>query len=80
MLNDLYERPFIEKKRYRIEFEGLVWEVDELFGGNQGLIVAEVELESEDQQLIKPDRVGEEVTARAEYYNANLDHHPYCSW
>jgi adenylate cyclase len=80
MLNDLCEKPIIEKMRFKIEFKGLVWEVDEFFGENQGLIVAEVELESEDQTFTKPEWVGEEVTSDPKYFNANLIHHPYSKW
>jgi CYTH domain-containing protein len=80
MLDDLCEKPLIEKKRYKIEHKGLVWEVDEFFGENQGLVVAEVELESEDQTFAKPKWIGEEVTGDPKYFNANLIHHPYCKW
>lgn len=80
MLYDLCEKPLIEKMRTKIEFKGLVWEVDEFFGENQGLLVAEVELESEDQSFVKPEWVGEEVTGDPKYFNANLIHHPYSKW
>ena len=80
MLNNLCEKPLIEKLRYKIKFQGLVWEVDEFFGENQGLIVAEVELESEDQTVNIPEWVGEEVTGDPKYFNANLIHHPYSRW
>jgi CYTH domain-containing protein len=80
MLDDLCEKPLIEKMRYKIEFQGLVWEVDEFFGENQGLLIAEVELESEDQPFTKPEWVGEEVTGDPKYFNANLIHHPYSNW
>ena len=80
MLDDLCEKPLIEKLRYKTEFKGLVWEVDEFFGENQGLIVAEVELESEDQEFIKPEWIGEEVTGDPKYFNASLVHHPYSKW
>jgi adenylate cyclase len=80
MLNDLCEKPLIEKMRYKIEFKGLVWEVDEFSGENQGLIVAEVELESEDQTFAKPEWVGKEVTGDPKYFNANLIHYPYSMW
>jgi CYTH domain-containing protein len=80
MLNDLCEKPLIEKMRYKIEFKGLVWEVDEFLGENQGLIIAEVELESEDQTFTKPEWVREEVTDDPKYFNANLIHHPYSRW
>ena len=74
------EQPLIEKKRYKIQYEGFVWEVDEFFGDNQGLIIAELELESEDQQFPRPDWVGEEVTGDSRYFNANLIKHPFTAW
>jgi adenylate cyclase len=80
MLNDLCEKPLIEKTRYKIEHKGLVWEVDEFLGENSGLIVAEVELESEDQKFVKPKWIGEEVTEDPRYFNANLIHYPYSKW
>ena len=80
MLDDLCEKPLIEKIRYKTVFKGLVWEVDEFFGENQGLIIAEVELESEDQKFIKPEWIGEEVTGDQKYFNANLIHYPYSKW
>ena len=76
----LCEQPLIEKTRYKIEFSGLMWEVDEFHGVNKGLVVAECELESEDQLIDKPSWVGEEVTDDARYYNSNLIANPYTSW
>ena len=80
MLDALAERPLIEKKRYKIEFDGLTWEIDEFFGENAGLLVAEVELKSEDQAFKKPDWVAKEVTGDPRYFNANLIKHPYSKW
>ena len=80
MLDGLAEKPIIEKKRYVIPFGGLAWEIDEFFGENAGLIVAEVELTSEDQAFEKPSWVGEEVTGDPRYFNSNLIAHPYASW
>lgn len=80
LLNGLCERPLIEKTRTRIAYDGMVWEVDEFFGDNLGLVVAEIELESEDQPFSKPDWIGEEVTADARYFNASLLRHPYTAW
>ena len=80
LLNDLCEKPLIEKNRYKIKDGNLTWEVDEFFGENQGLIVAEVELESESQSFEKPGWVGEEVTGDPRYFNANLIKHPYTKW
>lgn len=79
-LDQLCEKPIIEKTRYRIEHAGMLWEVDEFHGANDGLIVAEVELISEDQLFDKPDWAGEEVTHDARYFNANLLRHPYSAW
>ncbi len=70
----------IEKTRHYIEHEEHTWEVDEFHGKNNGLIVAEIELESEDEKFEKPDWVGEEVTQDDRYYNMNLAIHPYTSW
>jgi CYTH domain-containing protein len=80
MLDHLCERPLIEKNRYKIEFGGLIWEVDEFLGENQGLIVAELELESEDRVFEKPAWIGEEVTGDRKYFNSNLVQHPYTRW
>ncbi|MCP4746964.1 MAG: CYTH domain-containing protein [Desulfobacteraceae bacterium] len=80
MLHDLCEKPIIEKKRYKIGFAGLTWEVDEFFGENQGLIVAEVELESEQQQFEKPPWIGEEVTGDPKYFNSSLIINPFTKW
>lgn len=80
MLDQLCAKPLIEKKRYKIEYEGFTWEVDEFFGENQGLVVAEIELESEDQPYTKPEWVGAEVTEDQRYFNSNLARNPYCSW
>ena len=80
MLDALAEKPVIEKKRYKVPFAGLTWEVDEFFGDNAGLIVAEVELEGEMQIFEKPEWVGEEVTADPRYFNSNLIKHPYGKW
>ena len=80
MLDRLCERPLIEKMRYRIPSAGVVWEVDEFAGENRGLIVAEVELESEDQQVAFPDWIGHEVTDDPRYFNANLVAHPFSRW
>jgi adenylate cyclase len=73
-------RPLIEKDRFRLIYKGLVWEVDEFFGANQGLVIAELELKSEDQAFDKPDWAGEEVTGDPRYYNMNLVAKPYTAW
>jgi adenylate cyclase len=80
MLDNLCEQFLIEKNRYKINIGDLVWEVDEFFGKNDGLIVAEVELTSEDQEFDKPDWIGEEVTADPRYFNSNLVKDPFIDW
>ncbi|MDH3527888.1 MAG: CYTH domain-containing protein [Gammaproteobacteria bacterium] len=80
MLDKLCLRPLIEKTRYSIEYQGLVWEIDEFEGENAGLVVAEVELESEDQSITLPGWIGAEVTDDSRYYNANLVANPYPKW
>jgi CYTH domain-containing protein len=80
LLDELCLRPLIEKRRYRVEHEGEVWEIDEFFGDNEGLVVAEIELEREDQAFARPDWLGEEVTGEPRYYNVNLVEHPFKDW
>lgn len=80
MLDDLAEKPIIEKNRYKIPMGEFVWEVDEFLGVNAGLVVAEIELKSEDQPFDKPSWVGEEVSGDPRYFNSNLVSHPYSSW
>lgn len=70
----------IEKKRYTLEYDNLTWEVDEFEGDNTGLIVAEVELESEDQSIVLPSWIKEEVSDDVRYYNANLVQYPFKDW
>lgn len=72
--------PILEKNRYALDYNGLIWEVDEFLGENEGLVVAEVELKSEDQPFNCPEWIGQEVTADPRYYNSNLCSHPYCKW
>ena len=80
LLDSLCEKPLIEKNRYKLDHGGLTWEVDVFFGDNQGLVVAEVELQSENQVFEKPDWVTEEVTHDPRYFNANLISNPYSGW
>jgi adenylate cyclase len=76
----LCDGPLVEKLRHRIVYEGFTWEVDEFLGENTGLIVAEVELSSEDQAFSRPPWVGREVTMDARYYNSNLAANPFTRW
>ncbi len=80
LLERLCLQPIIEKKRYRVPYRGVVWEVDEFMGENDGLVVAEIELTSENQSFVLPDWVGREVTDDVRYYNSHLISSPYCSW
>ena len=79
-LLSLCDKPLIEKTRYKYDYEDLTWEIDEFHGVNDGLVVAEVELESEDQQFKKPNFIGEEVTGQVKYYNMMLLKDPYTTW
>ena len=76
----LSQTPVIEKKRSRIEWEGKIWEVDEFEGKNKGLIMAEIELKSEDETFILPPWIGEEVTGDFRYFNSYLSQNPYAEW
>lgn len=80
ILETLCEKPLIEKTRYEIGHQGLEWEVDVFEAENKGLIVAEVELDSEDQEIVLPDWCGEEVSDDPRYYNVCLVKHPYSEW
>ncbi|MBD2387051.1 CYTH domain-containing protein [Cylindrospermum sp. FACHB-282] len=80
MLDTLCSRPLIEKIRYRVEYGGLIWEIDEFDGVNKGLIIAEVELSDEQQQIELPIWIGEEVSDDPKYFNSNLVKHPFSQW
>jgi adenylate cyclase len=78
---DLWCHPrIVEKIRYRISFGNLVWEVDEFQGFNQGLVLAELELDSADRVFELPDWVGQEVSGQERYYNSSLAVYPYSQW
>lgn len=70
----------IEKYRYLIPFGAHTYEVDEFLEDNEGLVLAEVELQSEEEEFKKPDWLGEEVTGNLDYYNSNLIAKPYRNW
>ncbi|HPE42715.1 MAG TPA: CYTH domain-containing protein [Bacteroidales bacterium] len=70
----------IDKTRYLVDAGKHTFEVDEFYGENQGLIVAEVELSAEDESFEKPEWLGEEVTGDARYYNSMLMKNPYSKW
>ncbi len=82
-VNDLLkicEPGVIDKTRFLVPVGGHTFEVDEFYGDNEGLIVAEVELSSEDEAFVKPEWLGEEVTGDVRYYNSMLMKNPYKNW
>jgi adenylate cyclase len=76
----LSDGPVVEKVRHLCVVEGMTWEVDEFLGANAGLVVAEIELTSEDQAFVQPAWLGAEVTGDARYVNANLAVRPFTTW
>lgn len=76
----LCEPGIIDKIRYLVLVDEKIYEVDEFFGDNAGLVVAEIELQSEDESFTKPNWLGQEVTGDVRYYNARLVKHPYKEW
>jgi len=73
-------KPLIEKTRYEVKVGNHLFEVDEFYGDNAGLVVAEVELSSAEEAFDKPEWLGQEVTGEARYYNAQLSQHPFKNW
>ena len=80
MIAELCSGPIIDKTRYVIEHNQHTWELDIFYGDNEGLIVAEIELESETESFDEPEWVAEEVSGDAKYYNSSLIHSPFKSW
>lgn len=76
----LCEPGAIDKTRYEIPVGNHTFEVDEFYGDNEGLTLAEVELESENESYVKPDWLGAEVTGDRRYYNSCLTQHPFKEW
>ncbi len=76
----LCEKGIIEKTRYEVKSGNHIVEVDVFYGENDGLIIAEIELENENETIIKPNWLGDEVTNDEKYYNAYLSKNPYKSW
>ncbi len=76
----LCEGPLIEKRRWLFEAGELTWEIDEFLGLNAGLIIAEIELEHEDQTVDLPNWIGEEVSHDDRYFNSNLSRKPFSMW
>ena len=80
MLDSLCERPLIEKTRYHVRHGEHTWEIDVFSGDNAGLVVAEIELGSADEDFARPDWLGKEVSDDPRYYNVCLVSHPYKDW
>lgn len=80
LLEEFCHHPIIEKRRFKVPYKGHTWEVDLFSGENQGLIVAEIELDEPDESFAHPPWLGNEVTDDPRYLNTNLANHPYCSW
>lgn len=80
MLDQLCQGALIEKYRHVVRHEGHDWEIDEFLGLNAGLIIAELELDSEQQAFARPPWLGEEVTRDERYYNFRLSQHPWLHW
>jgi adenylate cyclase len=80
LLKHFCKTAIIDKIRHYVEFKGHTWEVDEFRGDNEGLVVAEIELISENENFAIPDWIGKEVTPDERYYNMNLATHPYKDW
>ena len=79
-LMKLCEPGVIDKTRYLVRSGEHIFEVDEFYGENEGLIVAEVELNAEDEAFVKPSFIGQEVTGDVRYYNSQLMKKPYTTW
>jgi adenylate cyclase len=80
LLENLCIKPLINKKRYKINYDGFTWDVDEFLGENEGLVIAEIELDKIDRKFNKPNWVGENVTLDPKYKNANLVKNPFKNW
>jgi adenylate cyclase len=76
----LCEKGIIDKIRYEVQVGNHIFEVDEFFEDNLGLVVAEIELKTEDETFVKPKWLGEEVTGQIKYYNSQLSKHPFNTW
>ncbi len=79
-LMKLCEPGLIDKTRYLVNFGGHTFEVDEFYGENAGLVIAEIELSTEEEAFLRPAFLGEEVTGQVKYYNSFLMKEPYTTW
>jgi CYTH domain-containing protein len=79
-LLDQFCSSVVSKIRYKVMYEGKLWEVDEFLEDNEGLIIAEIELSDESEVFSLPEWIDKEVTGEEKYYNSNLSVHPYQEW
>lgn len=79
-LINICEPGVIDKVRHLVDVGEHIFEVDEFYGDNDGLVLAEIELSAEDEEFAKPDWLGEEVTGDIRYYNSMLMKNPYKGW
>ena len=79
-LLQLCERSVVSKTRFEVSIAEHLFEVDEFSGPNEGLVIAEIELSSENEEFSNPDWLGREVTGEKKYYNSNLSKRPFGSW
>ncbi|MEW8625782.1 MAG: CYTH domain-containing protein [Candidatus Thiodiazotropha sp.] len=80
LLDHLVSGAAIDKVRYKVRCGEHIWDLDLFHGANQGLVMAEVELDREDEAFVMPEWAGEEVSGDTRYYNANLVKHPFSEW
>ncbi len=80
MQDKLCKMGLVEKTRHLLQYEGMLWELDEFHGDNEGLFVAEVELANEDQEILLPEWVGKDVSYESKYRNSRLCINPYKDW
>ena len=80
MLDNLCQKPVIDKSRYIVNYDTNIWEIDIFYGDNEGLVVAEVELKDENEKINLPSWIKKEVSQDVRYFNSNLMKHPYKDW
>ncbi len=80
MLDSMCHKPIIDKTRFDLLHKGKKWEIDVFNGENEGLIIAEIELQSKDEEFKIPPFIDREVTDDPRYYNAYIAQHPFCTW
>ena len=80
ILEQIALKPLIDKTRHHVVHGKHLWEIDEFYGDNAGLLVAEIELNNADESFDRPAWLGEEVSLDQRYYNSNLSKQPYTQW